>query len=191
MAFKFRCPKCLGIDYSVVRDNRTFTPTRAFELIFSCRCGKQLFGDNIETEYNRQKKEYEAKSSDREKEHRARTVKVQEAEERKLALRRAMVYQQKYREEQRQKQASEQAEQQAEKDRLWRQKVEGVTSDADGAATAEPAVEALASDDPRKCAWDQCSNIRRKNSKYCSRNCSNRNARSRHKRRGKEPGAAA
>ena len=115
MAFKFSCPKCLGTDYSVVRDNRTFTPTRAFELIFSCRCGKQLFGDNIETEYNRQKKEYEAKSSDREREHRARTVKAQEVEEKKLALRRAMVYQQKYREEQRQKQASEKAEKQAEK----------------------------------------------------------------------------
>ncbi|MCP4867301.1 MAG: hypothetical protein GY898_01105 [Proteobacteria bacterium] len=30
------------------------------------------------------------------------------------------------------------------------------------------------------CAWDTCENEPRSNSKYCSRNCSNRNARARH-----------
>ena len=30
------------------------------------------------------------------------------------------------------------------------------------------------------CSWDTCSKMKRKNSKYCSRDCSNRNARARH-----------
>ena len=33
------------------------------------------------------------------------------------------------------------------------------------------------------CAWDPCSEPSRPNSKYCSRNCSNKNARARHKAR--------
>ena len=33
------------------------------------------------------------------------------------------------------------------------------------------------------CAWDSCENAARKNSKYCSRNCSNKNARARYKLR--------
>jgi len=38
------------------------------------------------------------------------------------------------------------------------------------------------------CAWPGCTNPRRPNSKYCSRACSNKNARSRHKGRSKKPG---
>ena len=34
------------------------------------------------------------------------------------------------------------------------------------------------------CHWPTCPNQRRHNSKYCSRDCSNRNARARYKRRG-------
>ena len=37
-----------------------------------------------------------------------------------------------------------------------------------------------------KCAWDTCKRGRRPRSKYCSRNCSNKNARSRHARRKKD-----
>ena len=33
------------------------------------------------------------------------------------------------------------------------------------------------------CAWSLCSNRARDNSKYCSRDCSNRNARARHRER--------
>ena len=33
------------------------------------------------------------------------------------------------------------------------------------------------------CAWESCENEPRKNSKYCSRNCSNKNARARYKSR--------
>jgi len=34
-----------------------------------------------------------------------------------------------------------------------------------------------------KCAYDACQNVARDGSKYCSRACSNRNARQRHKSR--------
>src|SRR6187551_3400965 len=60
MAFKMRCPKCAGLDYSIERDNRTFgAVAQAFELVFHCRCGKQLFGETLLKEYERQKKEFE------------------------------------------------------------------------------------------------------------------------------------
>ena len=39
------------------------------------------------------------------------------------------------------------------------------------------------SGDSGQCAWHECSEIARPRSKYCSRNCSNKNARSRHKAR--------
>jgi len=37
------------------------------------------------------------------------------------------------------------------------------------------------------CAWKDCKNASRKNSKYCSRNCSNKNARLRYKSRKRDP----
>src|SRR5690349_8043258 len=62
MAFKMRCPKCLGLDYSIERDNRTFgAVAQAFELVFHCRCGKQLFGETLLKEYEVQKKDFEAR----------------------------------------------------------------------------------------------------------------------------------
>src|SRR5688572_7054551 len=62
MAFKMHCPKCAGLDYSIERDNRTFgAVAQAFELVFHCRCGKQLFGEVLLKEYERQKKEFETR----------------------------------------------------------------------------------------------------------------------------------
>lgn len=57
------------------------------------------------------------------------------------------------------------------------------------AAVAKPATKATqrASSTPAvdggQCHWHDCSEIARPRSKYCSRNCSNKNARSRHKAR--------
>ena len=39
--------------------------------------------------------------------------------------------------------------------------------------------------DPALCIWPPCEKPRRKKSKYCSRECSNKNARWRHKQRKK------
>src|SRR5262245_59734500 len=65
MAFKKRCPKCFGLDYSIERDNRTFgAVAQAFELVFHCRCGKQLFGEVLLKEYEKQKKDFETGGPD-------------------------------------------------------------------------------------------------------------------------------
>jgi hypothetical protein len=37
------------------------------------------------------------------------------------------------------------------------------------------------------CAWHECESERRKNSKYCSRECSNKNARARYRRKKSDP----
>ncbi len=42
----------------------------------------------------------------------------------------------------------------------------------------------------QRCTWKGCTNEVRENSKYCSRKCSNRNARSRHRKRKREELAA-
>jgi hypothetical protein len=61
MAFKMHCPKCGGLDFSIERDNRTFgAVAQAYELVFHCRCGKQLFGEVLLKEYEQQKKAFEA-----------------------------------------------------------------------------------------------------------------------------------
>ena len=59
-SFKMSCPKCQTTDYAIERDMRTRTLTDATAgLIFSCRCGKQMFGHQVEAEYKRQLKEWE------------------------------------------------------------------------------------------------------------------------------------
>ena len=54
MEFSFVCPRCQGADFSIARDRKTFAPTRAYELVFNCRCGEQLVGEEITQEYMRQ-----------------------------------------------------------------------------------------------------------------------------------------
>lgn len=52
--------------------------------------------------------------------------------------------------------------------------------------TAKPAASkaaASASTNGEQCAWEECDKLARPRSKYCSRNCSNKNARARHKAR--------
>ncbi len=53
------------------------------------------------------------------------------------------------------------------------------------AATATPAAKASTEASTTVCAWSECNELARPRSKYCSRNCSNKNARARHKTRGK------
>lgn len=68
-------------------------------------------------------------------------------------------------------------------------------ADAPAKRTSKPAVRAASpkkaagrtapatSEDGTVCAWVDCQKIARPRSKYCSRNCSNKNARARHKAR--------
>jgi hypothetical protein len=177
MSFKMRCPKCKGLDYSIERDNRTFgAVAQAFELVFHCRCGKQMFGEQILKEYEVQKKEWEEGSDgdDTSAERPAHTLLRETAEGREQAAA-------------------------AEAKPMLTPKADPPA--AKGTPTPAPAKVAkpkATAKDPKKaakapepvvgaemCSWPGCGKPARKNSKYCSRACSNKNARHRHKLRGK------
>lgn len=175
MSFKMRCPKCKGLDYSIERDNRTFgAVAQAFELVFHCRCGKQMFGEQILKEYEAQKKAWEADTE--------RDDSAEPAPERRSQ-----------REQREQLEQVYEAKQQAEQAKAAPPKPAAATKKA----AAKPAPKAKSSSKKaaakgaesaaslETCAWPSCDNQRRKNSKYCSRACSNKNARYRHKLRAK------
>lgn len=188
MAFKMICPKCEGLDYSVERDNRTFgAVAQAFELVFHCRCGKQMFGEQLIKEYERQKKDYEQAATERSDEVSARQVERARREEEEADLRERLEYRKKYVEDRKREQAQSDAMLREEQERKWREKVQESTDDAppaDPAVAAEPSATPAQGD--AQCAWPSCDKQRRSNSKYCSRACSNKNARARHKTRSRK-----
>ena len=180
MAFKMRCPKCHGFDYSIERDNRTFgAVAQAFELVYHCRCGKQMFGEQLVKEYERQKTEFEAQG------HVAEPLvdsgplaMLAQAESRpRVPTLRPIA-----------SPPSEdpvaQAKRREDEDRRWREKVQ-VAAHEVSVATATPVRTPSTGVDP-VCAWPGCGKPSRPNSKYCSRACSNKNARARHKARQKK-----
>jgi len=176
MSFKMRCPKCKGLDYSIERDNRTFgAVAQAFELVFHCRCGKQMFGEQILKEYETQKKEWEDGAGDREDDGTAEapshtllreTAEGREAEARPMLTPKAAP-------------PAKEAAAKAAKPKAAKE------SKKPAKPAAEPAVGA------EQCAWPGCGKQARKNSKYCSRACSNKNARHRHKMRAKKTDKSA
>jgi hypothetical protein len=172
MEFSFECPKCQGADFNITRDRRTFAPTRAYELIFSCRCGKQLFGEQIEKEYDRQYKLFQVAAGRSGDVMMDPDMRVDQ--DRREALRRAMLYQRQHREEQRRRNLAEESGRSTNRDGWSVTSAESVVANSD---------EWLPNDHPERCTWHQCNKRHRPNSKYCSRNCSNKNARHRHKAR--------
>ena len=125
MDFKMRCPKCGSQSYSIERYNRSYYVQRtgAVELVFSCRCGKQLFGDQIEKEYERQKKEWTSASEDRRREEEEREAARLAEEERQRQLREAMAFRRRYLEEQRQAEADRRREEELRRHRAWQERV--------------------------------------------------------------------
>ncbi|MCO4744155.1 MAG: hypothetical protein KC912_05165 [Proteobacteria bacterium] len=204
MGFKMVCPKCNSLNYSVERDGRSYIRTGpSAELIFSCRCGTQLFGENLTKEFDKQRAAFEAEAKDRVAEEREREERAAEQRERDETMRRALEFRQNYLREQKAAQVAEAREAKAESDRAWRQRVAAGGGSVSAPATASnpaPASAAAASGSPllppgtplnkpdSLCGWGPCPNDARSNSKYCSRACSNKNARWRHKKRRKEPG---
>jgi hypothetical protein len=163
MAFRFRCPKCESTSFRIERDGRSYAPRgQAHELIFSCRCGKQLFGEQIEKEYLRQKAAWEVDASQRPDAPAPSRREPAVASPRATAPRRAT----------------------AAASRPPATSAPTKTS----AKTAAPKVQATATG---ACGWKDCVNPPRQNSKYCSRDCSNKNARHRYKRRKNSDGQAA
>ena len=178
MSFKMRCPKCDGLDYSIERDNRTFgAVAQAFELVFHCRCGKQMFGEQILKEYEEQKKAWEADST--------RDPAADDVPERRSQREAREQIEQVFEAKQAQEQAKAApkpapAKKAPAKAAKAASPTKASTAKKVPAKAAEPAVGA------ETCAWPSCDNARRKNSKYCSRACSNKNARYRHKLRAKQ-----
>jgi hypothetical protein len=132
--FQMTCPKCGSYSFTVRRDQRAYVhKSQPFELVFSCRCGKQLFGDQIQEEYDRQKaiweQERQAGAADSEEAERAR-----EEERRNDQLRRAMEYRRTYLAERRRQQAEEERLRKEEEDRRWREKVARVEAEERGVA---------------------------------------------------------
>ena len=83
MSFQMRCPKCEGVDFTIHMDRRcAASADKDFALVFSCRCGKQMFGTNVRDEYDKQKRQYEADEGARQEEERAREAARREADER-------------------------------------------------------------------------------------------------------------
>ncbi len=94
--FQMVCPKCNSTSFTVRRDQRAYVhKSQPFELVFSCRCGKQLFGDQIQAEYDRQKAEWVPSTPVPEVDPEIEVRRLEE-DRRKEQLRRAMEYRRKY-----------------------------------------------------------------------------------------------
>lgn len=233
MAFRMVCPKCNTYDYSIERDRRAYAHGgEAADLIFSCRCGKRMFGDQVLKEHDRQKKDWQSDTSARVAEVEERQRTAEEREAREAQMREAMAYRARIRAER----EHEERVRREEEMRRWRERVEAAggkappppppksrraaqppsavgraktskkkasTAPAPAAEAptsietpaptpapapkAKPAAKKAAAPKPAKdlavCAWEECDKPSRPNSKYCSRECSNKNARARHRRR--------
>lgn len=280
MAFRMVCPKCNTTDFSIERDRRAYAHgTEAADLIFGCRCGKRMFGDQVVQEFERQKRLWQEDLAARKAEEATRLQREKERAEREDQLREALAFRARIREEKRREEEARRAEE----TRRWRERLgtpveepaaepaprgnaaparsasrgqaasvpsvpraaapepevavpvappttlgaqatpaeaedeapEAVAaaplappSDAEEPAVAQPTPAASLSaegddeadqdgdddteaegEDSDVCAWAECSNLRRPNSKYCSRECSNKNARARHRKRKTPRGA--
>ncbi len=184
-SFKMKCPKCESLSYSIERDPRNYAQRgQTAELIFSCRCGKQLFGDQIQAESDRQQALYDAEMATPSQEEIERRQAAKEREERERALREAFEYQSRYLVEKRK--ADSEAARLREEARLreWKERVarQGQVPDITLPEPAAPK-ESTPAVAGQGCEWPGCGNVARAGSKYCSRECSNKNARARHKQR--------
>jgi len=168
MQFKLLCPKCHSTDYSIERDRRIRTLSDpAAGLIFSCRCGKQMFGPNVEEEYKKQFRIWEAEQTSK-----SRGGKSQRPE----PLNRE--------EERRHAEVAHGADDDLDEDDDDLDDDEG-DDNGHGHAHEDSSEEAstTVSAEGESCQWHGCNKIVRAGSKYCSRACSNKNARSRYKQR--------
>lgn len=188
MAFKMVCPKCGSLNYSVERDGRSYIRTGpSSELIFSCRCGKQLFGDQLTEEFERQRTAYEAQAEERVAAEREREERAAAEKERDEKMKKALEFRQNYLREKRAQEEEDERRTKAERDRQWRQRVTDEGGNTSSNSSEEDDLAYPPGTPPNKpghlCEWGPCVNDARSNSKYCSRACSNKNARWRHKQR--------
>lgn len=194
MKFRMTCPKCGSTSFSIERDNRSYAPRgQTFEMIFSCRCGKQMFGDQIVKEHERQKKEWEAQDS-------ADALPVpqdgpsspgQARPEPARAGGRPGGLREDFSDDEEDDDLddvdmdADEGEDEPDQDDLAHAVAAETQQEAEPppAAPAADATEEAEEGDSDSCGWAGCTNPPRPNSKYCSRDCSNKNARLRYKKR--------
>lgn len=183
MSFRMSCPKCGTANYNIERERSSYSRVDPVaSLVFACTCGKRLYGKQVEEEYLRQKKYFEQDADSRAEEAEAREVTVAADELKSQAMSDAMAYRARFEANQRAREEEDAVRTQKLQVEKWQ---ELVVEDGD-----EFGGEGMAVGVGNLCAWLHCDKgttsvraIRRKGSKYCSRDCSNKNARWRHKQR--------
>ena len=180
------CPKCGTGSYSIEKERSTYSRTEPVaSLVFACTCGKRLYGKKVEEEYLRQKKLYEqdAEYRARDAAERAR-VEKREAED-SQTMSEALAYRARFEAKRRKKEEEDATISNQQELEKWR------------AQAGDPDDETSGPEEVERCTWHQCDKgaaggpaVRRKGSKYCSRDCSNKNARWRHKKRKITPKSA-
>jgi len=158
MNFSLRCPKCGSADIHLYEDRSGIGTAAVDSRILSCRCGKQVFGRQIDVEIAKQKDIWkkgapERKAQEREIERQRVEQERIRAEAHKLAATKR-------------KQAEALRVAQEAANRRW----------IEGARRAQKASTPVTKPD-RICAWKDCDNLASETSKYCCRACSNANAR--------------
>jgi len=247
MSFRMSCPKCGTRNYNITRDVRTSAAQDAVAgLVYSCRCGKQMFGDAVVKEHERQQREFEESSADRSAEDHARRQAELDEQRRQAQLQEAFDYRREFVARRQAEDAAREEARRVEEDRAWRERIAKVAGDDDddvvrpvrppraapkapparpaapppAAKPAKPVAKPVApplaeqvtpastpapaaaskpaepsddddGEDGGPCAWHECDKMARPRSKYCSRECSNKNARLRHKQRRKDDVDAA
>jgi hypothetical protein len=179
MSFKLTCPKCGGTSCNIERDTRTYGRSGdVSELVFSCRCGKQLFGAAVQVEVDRQRSLWDAEQAARADEERQKEEQRRQDERRQEEIRIALARHAAVARKQR-----EDAERQRREDehRRWAARVAASRSDGHEAGGGVDGDR-----DPSLCTYPGCNNAKREGSMYCSRDCSNKNARARHAARKKD-----
>lgn len=208
MPFKMVCPKCHTTAYHIERERRYYSKADPVaSLIMSCPCGKRIYGKEVEDEYKRQKKEYDNNNQESRQEENRREQLAQVERKRRQQMRAAMAYRAEF--EAKRKPRSEGKDTPSLLKPAATLKSTGTgsgPSKTTAGVSPHPAIlpstipqsidtpiDTSQMSDEELCAWHNCTRgpangraVRRKNSKYCSRACSNANARWRFKQRKKD-----
>lgn len=170
--FTMRCPKCSSTGLERFSDRATtWGGTDSFAL--KCRvCGKTMYGEETcQAEWDRQYKAWKKDAPAR----KAALVEAAEQAEAQADFDRRMAEADRKRREEAQRKAEAAREKKEAENRAWAEKV-----------AKQREQERLSASNRDECAWKDCDEPSRRNSIYCSRACSNKNARWRHKQRQKE-----
>ena len=215
MPYRMECPKCQSQTFHIERERRYYSKADPVaSLIMSCACGLRLYGKQVEDEYKRQKKEYEASAEAQAHAQQDQVSQVKRS--RRDQLRAARAYHEEFVANSRIRTGDEadlNAGAEGSNSAAGPAKSKAATKHqapaVDNSFTQHPDIlpsnllstpdgvksvsNVAASDDSNACSWHACTRgqgggraAARKNSKYCSRACSNANARWRFKHRNRE-----